>query len=80
MKAWDSCLGFMLGTFFETMVCVSVSMRSFEMFDFLNHSDKFSLVNHMLVTIITVLFVGIITFFTLFRLPKLADFYDHSHK
>ena len=28
-KSWESSLGFLEGTIFETMVCVSVSMRSF---------------------------------------------------
>ena len=80
MKAWDSCLNFLQGTFFEAMVCVSVSMKQFAIFDFLNSSDKFSMVNHLLVTIIMVLFVGLITFFTLFRLPKLAELYDHTYR
>ena len=29
LKAWDRTLGFLEGTFFESMICVSVSMRSF---------------------------------------------------
>lgn len=47
MRAVDRTLGFLQGTFFETMVCTSVSMRSFEYFQYLNAADKFSIANHI---------------------------------
>ena len=81
-KAWDTCISFMQGTFFEVLVCVSVSMRSLALFDYLNYQDKFSIANHMLVTVSLVLFAGNITYFTFFRLPKLAALcaYEHRNK
>ena len=68
----------MEGTIFETMVCVSVSMRSFEYFEYLNSSDKFSIANHMIVLLIVVLFIGLILYFTVFRMPKLVALYTHK--
>ena len=80
MKAWYSCLNFIQGTFFEAIVCVSVSTRSFDIFEYLNASDKFSIVNQLIITIIMVIFVGFIIFFTFLRLPQLADLYDHEYR
>ena len=80
MKAWYSSLEFMQGTFFEILVCVSVSMKTFGFFDYLNPADKFSIANHLLVLVLTVLFMGMITYFTLFRLPKLAALYEYEHR
>ena len=77
-KSWESSLGFLEGTIFETMVCVSVSMRSFEYFEYLNSSDKFSIANHMIVLLIVVLFIGLILYFTVFRMPKLVALYTHK--
>ena len=72
LKTWYSSLGFMEGVLFETMVCVSVSMRSFALFEYLNTADKFSIGNHVVVLLLLILFFGLITYFTIFRMPKLA--------
>ena len=61
----------MQGTFFEVIVCLSVSMRSFEIYEYLNAADKFSIANQIVVLAITVCFIFFISYFTLFRLRKL---------
>ena len=71
-NAWERSLGFLEGIFFEAMVCVSVSMRAFDYMAYLNLSDKFSIANQMTVLFILVLFLGLITYFTVFRMPKLV--------
>ena len=71
-KAWDSTLGFLEGIFFESMVCVSVSFRLFDYYDYLNSSDKFSIANHMVVLVVMACFVSLITYFTVFKMPKLV--------
>ena len=45
LRVWDTCIGFIQGTFFEAIVCVSVSMKMFEIAEFLNSADYFSIVN-----------------------------------
>ena len=71
-NAWERSLGFLEGIFFEAMVCVSVSMRAFDYMAYLNSSDEFSIANQMTVLIILFLFLGLITYFTVFRMPKLV--------
>ena len=66
---WDKILSFFVGTFFEVMICVSISMRMFKIWDYLNSSDKFCIANQLIVLCVMIVFVGYITFFTFFRMP-----------
>ena len=70
--AFSTAIGFMLGTFFEVLVCLSVSMSMFEIWEFLNASDKFSIANQLVVVIPVVAVTLYGAFFALFRAPKLV--------
>ena len=71
LKAWYITLGFLQGTFFEVMICLSVSMRIFTIYEYLNAADKFNIANQLFVSIIMLLFILLISYFTLFRMSKL---------
>ena len=43
--AWYKSIGFLQGTFYEVMVSLSVSMKIFELWQYMNASDKFSIAN-----------------------------------
>ena len=69
--AWFIVLGFLEGSFFELMVCISISMRSFSVFRYLVRIDHFSIACHMLIFLVVTLFVIFVAYFTIFRMPKL---------
>ena len=68
-------LTFLSGAFFEIMVCVSISMRKYSLIKYLNGPDKFSVVNHIGVTVTMLSFIVFVTFFTIFRMPSLQAIY-----
>ena len=71
-KTWEFSLDFLEGSFFQSMVCTSVSMQSLYLVAYLSTSDKFSIANHMTVFFVLVLFLSLIVYFTIFRMPKLV--------
>ena len=54
------------------MVCLSVSMKIFTIYDYLNEADKFNIVNQLFVAVLMLLFIALITYFTIFRMSKLS--------
>ena len=78
LDAWYSALGFLSGTFFEIMVCLSVSMKMLGMLEFLNSYDKFSIANQLVTCLIMVLYIFFSVFFALCRAPKLVKLHQHS--
>ena len=75
LTAWVVTLSFLQGTFFEVMISSSISFRMFEIYEYLNAADKFSIANQLLVLIVMTLFCSLIIYFTIFRMPKLCGIY-----
>ena len=69
INVWYASLGFIFGVFFEVMVCVSVSYRIFESYEYLNKNDKFSIANQMVISLIMIIFIGFIFYFTWVKIP-----------
>ena len=65
-------LGFLQGVFFEVMVSLSVSMKIFEIWQYTNLADRFSIANQLLVLVILAIYVGFLTYFTFSRIPKIV--------
>ena len=74
-NAWFFIISFIEGTFFELMVCISVSVRSLTLMKYLKRVDYFSIANHFIIFIVVALFVIFVAYFTVFRMPKLQIFY-----
>lgn len=69
IDAWDSTLAFFAGTFFEVMVCLSVSMRMFTFYEYLNGADKFAIANQMIVCVPMLITIFLSVFFAFCRAP-----------
>ena len=72
MSAWYSTLGFLQGVFFEVMVSLSVSMKIFSIYEYLNLADKFNIANQLIVFIIFAVYVVFLTYFTFWRMPRIV--------
>ena len=57
------------------MVSLSVSMKMFEMWEFTNSADRFSIANAIIVLVILLLFILMVAYFTLFRMKNLRALY-----
>ena len=75
LSVWYSILGFFQGTFFELLICLSVSMKVMENSEFFNGPDKFSVTNQMIVAFGLMVFIGFVTYFTIFVMPKVYFVY-----
>lgn len=60
------------GTFFECLVCVSMSMRMFEYDEFLVDADRVSLGFTCAFAVILVLYIALIVYFMAFKSPKVV--------
>ena len=78
IDAWDSTLALLTGTFFEVILCLSVSMKMFSMWEYLKAGDKFSIANQMVVCVVMVLYILLSIFFVLCRAPKLVSLNKHA--
>ena len=57
------------------MVSLSVSMKMFEMWQYTNDADRFSIANAVIVLVILLIFIFMVAYFTLFRMNKLRALY-----
>ena len=57
------------------MVSLSVSMKMFEMWEYTNGADRFSIANAIIVFVVLILFILMVAYFTLFRMNKLRALY-----
>ena len=57
------------------MVCLSVSMRMFNYYEWLTPSDHFAIVNQMAIFVIMIGFIGLITYFTISVTAQLNTFH-----
>ena len=58
------------------MVSLSVSMKIFEIWQYTNASDKFSIANQIVVLLIMTAFIGFQTYFTFFQMPKVVAMHE----
>ena len=73
--AWNTTIGFLEGTFFEVMVCVSVSMRMLTFLEYLNDVDRFSIANQFVMAFILLALLCYILYFSIVKVPLLVAFY-----
>ena len=43
MRVFHTSVGFFQGTFYELLICISVSMKMFDIIEYLNDADKISI-------------------------------------
>ena len=72
MSAWYKSLGLLSGTFYEVMVSLSISMKIFEIWQYTNSSDKLSIAQQLIVLLVMAGYVGLLTYFTFLRIPKVV--------
>ena len=72
ISGWYTTLGFLQGIFFEVTVSLSVSMKIFEIYQYTNLADRFSIANQLVVLVILAVYVGFLTYFTFSRIPKIV--------
>ena len=72
-KAWSSSLTFIHGTFFETMVCVSISTGMLKFWDFFETVDHVSVITASLFLLIIVGYLIVVIYFTFFKAKTLAS-------
>ena len=65
-------LGFIKGTCFTAMVCVSVSMRQLTILEFLNKADKVSIVFQMFTALLILCYIIFTNYFLFFVAPFLT--------
>ena len=71
-QSWVKLIQFVQGSFFEVMVSISISMRMFNLWPYLNAIDKFSVGNMLPVLMFMTLFIGLIAYFAIFKARKLV--------
>ena len=74
-KIRASSIMFMSGTFFEIIVCVSISMKMLTIYEFLNSSDVVSLFFQFLFLISVLFFIGFVSYFAFGVSAKLVIYY-----
>ena len=66
------------------MVSISISMRMFSLWPYLNTIDKFSVANMLVVLLLMALFIGLVAFFAIVRAKQLvilkSSNKDEKHK
>jgi len=78
MACWLTFIGFLNGTFFEVSVSLSASMKMFEIWDYLNDADKFSIANQCIFGVIFVAFIVLNVYFGMIVTRKLKFMYLHK--
>lgn len=63
---------FMTGTFFENLVCISISMQMLTYYEVLNSADKMSIAFQFLFLAAVVAFIAYVTYFAIIVSPKLV--------
>lgn len=71
-KVASASLEFVDGTFFEIMVCVSVSMAMLEYKEFLNTADTVSVIFQFVFAAVLVAYLGFLSFFTACKVSLLS--------
>ena len=72
MKVFHSAITLVQAVFIETLTSALISMQLFELLDYLNNADKFSMIWQMICLIILVLFVVFTLVFTFSTIPKIV--------
>ena len=62
----------MTGTFFENLVCISISMQMLTYYQVLNSADKMSIAFQFLFLAAVVAFIAYVTYFAIIVSPKLV--------
>ena len=63
---------FMTGTFFENLVCISISMQMLTYYEVLNSVDKMSIAFQFIFLVAVVAFIAYVTYFVIIVSPKLV--------
>ena len=72
LNAYYHLLGFVQGVFFETLICVSIGFKFFELTDYLSPGDRFSLGWQMICLFILLVYIGFSFYFTFITIPRIV--------
>ena len=62
----------MTATFFENLICISISMKMLEYYDVLNSADKMSVALQFIFLVAVLAFIGYVTYFAFIVSPKIV--------
>ena len=68
----QSSVIFMMGTFFENLVCISISMQMLTYYEVLNSADKMSIAFQFIFLVAVAVFIVYVTYFALVVSPKIV--------
>ena len=72
IRLFHKASGFVQGTFLEILLCASIGMKMFTMFEYLNEADKVAICCQMACALVLLSFVAFIFYFTVVKMPKIV--------